>query len=132
MIRTAAVHDENPEIAAARAAGIPVFERAQAWGAIMRGYKNALCIACLLYTSISICSFALSSHKKKENPTSNNYNAQNAHKDTIPALSEYVIDKASGAVWSFSIRACDPPPVKNCSQQCQPTARNHHILPVVF
>ena len=26
-------------------AGIPVFERAQAWGAIMRGYKNALCIA---------------------------------------------------------------------------------------
>ncbi|MFR4200281.1 MAG: UDP-N-acetylmuramate--L-alanine ligase [Flavonifractor plautii] len=28
-----------------RAAGIPVFERAQAWGAIMRGYKNALCIA---------------------------------------------------------------------------------------
>ena len=45
VIRTAAVHDENPEIAAARAAGIPVFERAQAWGAIMRGYKNALCIA---------------------------------------------------------------------------------------
>ena len=30
VIRTAAVHDENPEIAAARAAGIPVFERAQA------------------------------------------------------------------------------------------------------
>ena len=45
VIRTAAVHDENPEIAAARAAGVPVFERAQAWGAIMRGYKNALCIA---------------------------------------------------------------------------------------
>ncbi|MFQ9918568.1 MAG: Mur ligase domain-containing protein [Flavonifractor plautii] len=45
VIRTAAVHDDNPEIAAARAAGIPVFERAQAWGAIMRGYKNALCIA---------------------------------------------------------------------------------------
>ena len=45
LIRTAAVHDENPEIAAARATGIPVFERAQAWGAIMKGYKNALCIA---------------------------------------------------------------------------------------
>ena len=45
IIRTAAVHDDNPEIAAARAAGIPVFERAQAWGAIMRGYKNALCIS---------------------------------------------------------------------------------------
>lgn len=45
IIRTAAVHDDNPEIAAARAAGIPVFERAQAWGAIMRHYQNALCIS---------------------------------------------------------------------------------------
>ena len=45
VIRTAAVHDDNPEIAAARAAGIPVFERAQAWGAIMRHYRNALCVA---------------------------------------------------------------------------------------
>ncbi len=45
IIRTAAVHDDNPEIAAARAAGIPVFERAQAWGAIMRHYKNALCVS---------------------------------------------------------------------------------------
>ena len=45
VIRTAAVHDDNPEIAAARAGGIPVFERAQAWGAIMRRYKNALCVA---------------------------------------------------------------------------------------
>ena len=45
VIRTAAVHDDNPEIAAARAAGIPVFERAEAWGAIMRHYQNALCVA---------------------------------------------------------------------------------------
>ena len=45
VIRTAAVHNDNPEIAAALAAGIPVFERAQAWGAIMRHYKNALCVA---------------------------------------------------------------------------------------
>ena len=45
VIRTAAVHDENPEIAAAHAAGIPVFERAQAWGSIMRRYHNAVCIA---------------------------------------------------------------------------------------
>ena len=45
VIRTAAVHDDNPEIMAARAAGIPVFERAQAWGVIMRGYKNAICVA---------------------------------------------------------------------------------------
>ena len=45
VIRTAAVHDGNPEIAAARAQGIPVFERAEAWGSIMRRYKNALCIS---------------------------------------------------------------------------------------
>ena len=45
IIRTAAAHNDNPEIAAARMAGIPVFERAQAWGVIMRSYKNAICIA---------------------------------------------------------------------------------------
>ena len=45
IIRTAAVHDDDPEIAAALAAGIPVFERAQAWGALMRHYENALCVA---------------------------------------------------------------------------------------
>ena len=45
VIRTAAVHNDNPEIAAARAAGIPVFERAQAWGVIMQAYKNAVCIS---------------------------------------------------------------------------------------
>lgn len=45
VIRTAAVHDTNPEVAAARNAGIPVFERAQAWGAIMSHYPNALCVA---------------------------------------------------------------------------------------
>ena len=45
VIRTAAVHDDNPEIAAARAAGIPVFERAQAWGALMKHYRNALCVS---------------------------------------------------------------------------------------
>lgn len=45
IIRTAAVHNSNPEIAAAHAQGIPVFERAQAWGAIMQHYKNAVCIS---------------------------------------------------------------------------------------
>ena len=45
VIRTAAVHNDNPEIAGARAAGIPVFERAQAWGVIMRAYKNAICVS---------------------------------------------------------------------------------------
>lgn len=45
VVRTAAVHDDNPEIVAAREKGIPVFERTQAWGAIMRNYPNAICIA---------------------------------------------------------------------------------------
>ena len=45
VIRTAAVHNDNPEISGARAAGIPVFERAQAWGVIMREYQNAICIS---------------------------------------------------------------------------------------
>ena len=45
VIRTAAAHDDNPEIAAARAKGIPVFERAEAWGILMRGYPNAICIS---------------------------------------------------------------------------------------
>lgn len=45
IIRTAAAHNDNPEIAAARAAGLPVFERAQAWGQIMKSYKNAICIS---------------------------------------------------------------------------------------
>ncbi len=45
LIRTAAVHDDNPEILEARRRGIPVFERAQAWGWFMRSYPNAICVA---------------------------------------------------------------------------------------
>lgn len=45
VVRTAAAHDDNPEIVAAHARGIPVFERTQAWGAISKDYQNALCIS---------------------------------------------------------------------------------------
>ncbi|MDR3210159.1 MAG: UDP-N-acetylmuramate--L-alanine ligase [Oscillospiraceae bacterium] len=45
IIRTAAARDENVEVAAARALGIPVYERAEAWGQIMRAYRNAVCVA---------------------------------------------------------------------------------------
>ncbi len=45
LIRTAAVHNDNPEIAAARALGVPIFERAQAWGHIMQSYARAICVA---------------------------------------------------------------------------------------
>lgn len=45
IIRTAAAHNDNPEIAAARSEGIPVFERAQAWGEIMKSYQHAICVS---------------------------------------------------------------------------------------
>ena len=45
VVRTAAVHDDNPEIIRAHALGIPVFERTQAWGAISKDYSNALYIS---------------------------------------------------------------------------------------
>ena len=45
IIRTAAAHNDNPEVAAARSMGIPMFERAEAWGVIMQAYENAVCIS---------------------------------------------------------------------------------------
>ena len=39
VIRTAAIHDENPEIAGAIARGIPVYERAQAWARSYTGMR---------------------------------------------------------------------------------------------
>ena len=45
LVRTAAVHNDNPEVIYAREHDIPVFERSQAWGAVSRDYSNALCIA---------------------------------------------------------------------------------------
>lgn len=45
VIRTAAIPDSNPEIVAARAAGIPVLSRAEAWGMIMKHYSSVVCVA---------------------------------------------------------------------------------------
>lgn len=45
IIRTSAVHDDNPEIISAHKLGIPVFERAQAWGVIMQNYEDAICVS---------------------------------------------------------------------------------------
>ena len=45
VVRTAAVHDDNPEIMEAHRKGIRVYERTEAWGAIMMDYRNALCIS---------------------------------------------------------------------------------------
>ena len=45
IIRTAAAREDNVEIIEARKRKIAVFERAEAWGHIMRGYKEAICIS---------------------------------------------------------------------------------------
>ena len=45
IIRTAAAHNDNPDIAAARASCIPVFERAQAWGENTRSTKNTVSVS---------------------------------------------------------------------------------------
>ena len=66
VIRTAACHDDNPEITAAHEKGIPVFERTQAWGAISKDYNNALCIAGThgKTTTTSMCTHILMAAEK--------------------------------------------------------------------
>ena len=60
------MRDENPEIQAAKQLGIPVFERTQAWGSIMKAYKNALCIAGThgKTTTTSMCTHILMAAEK--------------------------------------------------------------------
>ncbi len=66
VVRTAAVHDENPEIVAAHEKEIPVFERTQAWGTISRDYSNALCISGThgKTTTTSMCTHILMAAEK--------------------------------------------------------------------
>ena len=66
IVRTAAARDDNPEVHAAREMGIPVFERTQAWGALMKRYKNALCIAGThgKTTTTSMCTHILMAAEK--------------------------------------------------------------------
>ena len=66
VVRTAAARDDNPEVRAARDLGIPVFERTQAWGALMKRYKNALCIAGThgKTTTTSMCTHILMAAEK--------------------------------------------------------------------
>ena len=66
IVRTAAVHDDNPEIIEAARRGIPVFERTQAWGAISRGYANSLCISGThgKTTTTSMCTHILMAAEK--------------------------------------------------------------------
>ncbi|MBQ6799134.1 MAG: UDP-N-acetylmuramate--L-alanine ligase [Oscillospiraceae bacterium] len=69
VIRTAAVHNDNPEIQAARAAGIPVFERAQAWGVIMQNYPNAVCFSGTHGKTTSTSMFTQISMNAQRDPT---------------------------------------------------------------
>ncbi len=66
VVRTAAAHEDNPEVIRAHEMGIPVFERTQAWGAIMKGYKNALCISGThgKTTTTSMCTHILMAAEK--------------------------------------------------------------------
>jgi len=66
VIRTAAAHDDNPEVVEARRRGIPVFERAEAWGVIMRDYENSVCIAGThgKTTTTSMCTHILMAAQK--------------------------------------------------------------------
>ena len=66
VVRTAAVHDDNPEIAEAIRKGIPVFEHTQAWGAISKDYNNALCVAGThgKTTTTSMCTHILMAAEK--------------------------------------------------------------------
>ena len=45
VVRSAAIHDDSPDIREARALGIPVFERAQVLGALMREHGGCICVA---------------------------------------------------------------------------------------
>ena len=45
VIRTAAVKDDNPEIAKAKELGIPVLERAEAWGVLMEAFPEVICVS---------------------------------------------------------------------------------------
>ena len=66
VVRTAAVHDDNPEIMEAIRRGIPVFERAEGWGAIMQDYENSVCIAGThgKTTTTSMCTHILMAAEK--------------------------------------------------------------------
>ena len=45
VVYTAAIHPDNPEYAAAKAAGIPMLSRAELLGQIMRNYKTAIAVS---------------------------------------------------------------------------------------
>jgi len=57
IIYTAALLSDNPELVAAKASGIPTFERSKLLGAITRIYTNSICI-CGTHGKTTSCSMA--------------------------------------------------------------------------
>ena len=45
IVHTAAIMEDNPELMAARASGVPVLERADLLGIITQSYNNAVCVS---------------------------------------------------------------------------------------
>ncbi|MDE7295518.1 MAG: UDP-N-acetylmuramate--L-alanine ligase, partial [Oscillospiraceae bacterium] len=45
IIHTAAIMEDNPELIAAKAAGVPLLERSDLLGLITEGYSNAVCVS---------------------------------------------------------------------------------------
>jgi len=45
VIRTSAIHEDNSEIVRARELGLPVLERAEAWGVLMEEYDDVVCVS---------------------------------------------------------------------------------------
>lgn len=45
IIRTAAIMEDNPELIAAKASGVPMLERSELLGIITGGYNNAVCVS---------------------------------------------------------------------------------------
>lgn len=57
IVYTAALLPDNPELVAAKASGIPTFERSKLLGAVTRMYPNAICI-CGTHGKTTSCSMA--------------------------------------------------------------------------
>ncbi len=45
IIRTSAIHDDNPEIQKARELEIPILERTEAWGILMEEFPEVVCVS---------------------------------------------------------------------------------------
>ena len=64
VVRNAAIHDSSPDIVRARELGLPIYERQEVLGALMRGAKKRICT--LYATHYRIVPIALQGGKLKK------------------------------------------------------------------